>query len=276
MLDFLYHDVRRVGSLLAQLSDAGLLTALRETEGKERGVSIAAEAKAEGKIPMLAKGGAGGSIEGRYSRTGQLERTFDPLWQNARKFVDFAREAARNLNEAQIGQIVSITGAVTIVDFDFLKNFIANKAIMESLLADNGEQDGNRQQRRANKQLQKKPAEPPIADLFGLFPYKIQMTLEGAETVWSTLAEEFLVTEASDLVLKYGRALDGEWTVVGVMDAAPHDFSGDILGDVDFDDGMEAFGMKITNAMAPMARVLLGRPSHAFGLTPLVIYRDIS
>jgi hypothetical protein len=157
-----------------------------------------------------------------------------------------------------------------------LKKFVANKAIMESMLSGNDE-NANRHHRRAGRHNPKpsKSAEPPFAELFGLFPYKVQMTMEGTVDTWSTIVDEFLVSEASDLVLKYGGALDGTWTLIGVLDAMPSYFDGNLMGNVDFSDGVEAFGMKVAKAMAPMARVMLGRPSDAYRVTPLVVYRQI-
>jgi hypothetical protein len=270
IFDFLYHDARRVGSLLAQLDDVGLLTAVRRNEGNSIANKGTLEGKAEGGVPFIGKAGGGTSLTRESSKTGQLERTFDPLWQNARNFVHYASENSVSISNARIGQIVTITGKITIVDFDLLKQIMAS-------LMDQSSNDGNRQERRAAQKNQNAGSskEPPIADIFGLFPYKIQMTVEGAYQAWATVNEEFLVTEASDLVLKYGGTLDGEWTVVGIADALPSYFDGQLVGNLNFENGVEAFGMKLTKAMAPMARVLLGRPSEAYGLTPLVVYRDI-
>lgn len=277
IFDFLYHDTRRVGSILAQLDEAGLLTSITANEASETTTAVSLEGKAGGKLPFVASAEGGGKVSREASKAGQMEKTFDPLWQNARKFVDFAVGAACPVQNANMGQIVTITGKITVVDFEFLKNFMANKSIMENLLnRDDGDADGNRQQRRTNKKVrQDKKKDPPIAEIFGLFPYKIQLTIDGEVEGWATVAPEFLVTEASDLVLKYGGSLDGEWTVIGILDATPSAFSGDLIGDVSFDEGIEAFGMKLTKAMAPMARVLLGRPFDAYGLTPLVAYREI-
>jgi hypothetical protein len=275
VLDFLYHDARRVGSLLAQLNEAGLLTSVRKNEGKSATNKAAIDGQIEGSIPLISRAKGGTSLSRDSSRTGQLERTFDPLWQNARRFVEYAETASVEITDSNIGQIVAVTGQITIVDFDFLKNFVANKAIMESLLSGD-DQSANRQERRASRNNPKSKAnDPPIAELFGLFPYKVQMTVEGTVQTWSTIVEEFLVTEASDLVLKYGGALGGTWTVIGILDAMPSYFDGSLVGDVDFSDGVEAFGMKLTKAMAPMARVLLGRPFDAYGVTPLVVFREI-
>jgi hypothetical protein len=276
IFDFLYHDVRRVGSILAQLDDIGFLTGVRSNEGKSTTTKGSLEGKAEGSIPFLAKASGGTSVGRESSKTGQLERTFDPLWQNARNFVDYASQKSVPISSARIGQIVAITGKITIVDFDFLKKFLGNKQIMASLM-DQHSNDGNRQERRTAQKNQKSGSskEPPIPDILGLFPYKIQMTVEGEYQAWATVKEEYLVTEASDLVLKYGGTLDGVWKVVGIADALPSTFDGQLVGNLDFENNIEAFGMKLTKAMAPMARVFLGRPSDAYGLTPLVVYREI-
>jgi hypothetical protein len=276
VLDFLYHDARRVGSVLAQLDEAGLLTSVKRSESKSATNKVSGQTALEGKIPLVGSASGNASLGREASKTGQLERTFDPLWQNARSFVEYAQGITKDLSEASIGQIVSISGSITIIDFNFLKDFMANKSIMDSLLEDKTSPEGNRQERRSHQKYPKnRSSDPPISELFGLFPYKIQMTIEADVEAWCTISEEFLVTQASDIVLKYGGALDGNWSVIGILDAVPSVFSGELIGNLDFDDGVEAFGMKLTKAMAPMARVLLGRPFSAYGITPLVVYREI-
>jgi hypothetical protein len=79
VLDFLYHDVRRVGSFLAQFDVAGHLRQVTQTEGVVRSQSRGFRFAAGGEVPLV------GSANLDVSRTPQSggseasERIYDPL-----------------------------------------------------------------------------------------------------------------------------------------------------------------------------------------------------
>jgi hypothetical protein len=105
---------------MAQLDEAGLLTSVTKNEGKSTTNKAELEGQVEGSV-LVAKAKGSTSLSRDSSRTGHLERTFDPLWQNARKFIEYAEPASVAIADANSGQIVTVTGQITIVDFDFLK-----------------------------------------------------------------------------------------------------------------------------------------------------------
>lgn len=287
IFDFLYHDVRRVGSYLSQLDDTGYLTQVTENQGSKSDNSASGQVSGQGKIPLVAS--AEGKLElGRViSKNDSLERVYDPLWANARKFIDTITtddSLLKNVADARVGEFVLLQGKVSIIDFNFLEKFFSNKGIMDSLMSSSSSNEevknSNRKQRRSNGKNSgsSKTGEPPILDLFSIMPFKVQLTVAGNVDAWATLDEEYLISNASDLLLKYGRSLEGEWKVLGIVDAVPDQVS--LTGDHDnidlnFGNEIDGLGIKMTQMLAPFARNMLGRPSSFYGITPLVIYRDV-
>ena len=91
------------------------------------------------------------------------------------------------------------------------------------------------------------------------------------EYLWSSLQPENLIISTTDLTLKYGGTVSGEWQLLYVLDAwsdagqAP-DFAGWSAGQV-ID--------SILTAMHGL-RTMMGRPAGWMGITPLLIFRSIS
>jgi hypothetical protein len=82
VLDFLYHDVRRVASFLAQFDPSGHLTGLKQSE------NVSEQQSEEGTVSATANAvgarAVGTHVNKRLSAGGEAtERTYDPLWVNA-------------------------------------------------------------------------------------------------------------------------------------------------------------------------------------------------
>lgn len=117
-----------------------------------------------------------------------------------------------------------------------------------------------------------------------MLPHTIQARLivNRDESVWCSLREEGLVISASDLTLKHGVTVSGQWTMVGVLDALPEAGASGAPSEA----ALAEFGSSAAAGTAPFSelmfhltpaiRGLLGRPFLAYGLTPLVIFRQIT
>jgi hypothetical protein len=82
-----------------------------------------------------------------------------------------------------------------------------------------------------------------------------------------------MTNEPTDIVLKHGNRIPGEWAILGVLDALP-DHQGSEPEDPDFG-VVEEMAAKMVGVVAPVTRTVLGRPSSHFGVTPLLIFREI-
>ena len=122
-----------------------------------------------------------------------------------------------------------------------------------------------------------------LVELLTVLPHLIQVQLFGANfSAWCTLAEASLVGPSSDVVLKHGAYVQGEWSLLGILDAdpdvtpeqaeggTPNQSIDDLVAD------MIPSGIgKMTAQLAPITRNLLGRPRTSFGVTPLLIFREV-
>jgi hypothetical protein len=118
-------------------------------------------------------------------------------------------------------------------------------------------------------------------EFLSILPHTIQTAISGTEgNVWGILRDDNLVGPSSDLMLKHGATIQGEWNVVGVIDALPEsmnlgEFGTDVPVDEDFNFEESGLG-GFVDVILPIAKLLLGRPDTAFGITPMLIFREVT
>jgi hypothetical protein len=303
--DFLYCDERRIGSFLSQFDELGIPTRVSVTESVQKARGRAFKFGASGGLAGL--GNASINLErGPVTQGGQKgeQRDYDPFWANALALLDYLASndlIYRELTAARIGQFVLATGALAIIDLTLFKGMYSLPAIRNAILASTGigspsvpEHSGNRQHRRATRDRtpalrSHEAAQETALDgglaLIGMLPHTIQarlMTAGTNMTLWASLRDDGMMVSASDLTLKHGVSVAGQWNMLGVLDAFPDmDAEGNITPS-----GVEGiasasslsdspFGQML-DAMMPHIRPMLGRPYHAHGMTPLLVFREIS
>jgi hypothetical protein len=153
VFDFLYHDVRRVGSFLAQFDDAGHLQGLTQSETVSKRLKRGWRFALGGGIPDAGATGEA-SIERGPAEGGSetSERVYDPLWTNARTFLDYLAERdmiQRDIHKGRIGQFVLAKGNLLVVDVTMLKNAWEKPTMKKKMLAGANLEEGNRHARRA-------------------------------------------------------------------------------------------------------------------------------
>jgi hypothetical protein len=301
--DFLYNDSRRVGSYLAQLDENGMLTEIRQGEqvskGSKRGFNLTGSVL-----------GTGGGLEVTPKEGGaeSSERVYDPFWANALYLMDTLDERGmihRDLGTAPIGGIVLISGEMSVIDLGLLKEMWALPGIRKLMLKGVGLQDlstkqgapkstqggPNRHDRRAaDKQTgQRMPASDDtdnavlMLELMPVLPHSMNvLVFDGQRDTWANLKEEHLIGNGSDLVLKHGVLVPGRWQILGVLDAQPDEGGqGDVAANsrVDFTDpGRQKFSSlagQMAVIMSPIVRIMLGRAGSHYGVTPLLIFREV-
>ena len=297
--DFIYHDVRRVGSFLSQFDDAGILQQVTQSEGATRGSKRGWKATAGGNVSLVGSANIGlerSPEKGGYEAS---DRVYDPLWANALTLLDFLTERdllVHGVGSARIGQFVLATGSLTILDLKILKEFLESPAIRDAIFRDSQITDlpPNREFRSGRKAANASRPIPEKSDglkqmegglsLIGRLPHVVQarITSIAGEIAWASLSEDGLVISAADILLKHGTVVAGEWNVLGVLDALPDiDHEGNETGaardsakaSLATDDN--PFGSML-RAIVPIIRPILGRPFGAHGITPLLIFRKIS
>lgn len=237
---------------------------------------------------VVARGAASFEDQRTAGEKETLERAYDPLWTNARTLLDFLDERnmiRRGLADASIGQFVLVKGRLMVLDLAMLKNAWASPAIQKKMLegASLGQQQAaNRHQRRSPGHSQNQSSAKSEMDLLvallSLLPHTLQCRLIGDDTdIWCSIDEDFVVGKSSDLGLKHGALLQGEWSMLGVLDAQPDVFQveSEEIQQVLSELAGTPIGQLSVN-LAPAARKLLGRPPQAFGMTPLLIFRAVT
>ncbi len=282
VLDFLYHDARRVASFLAQFDTSGHLIGLKqsetvsESEGEEGTIQATANA--------LVARAAGTFIQRRNSSGGEAsERTYDPFWVNALTFLDFLTERNlinRDITKARIGQFVLGTGPLLVADLSLLKIIWNNPTLkaqnLETELKAIVFPENCTEEMQKTMQREVELGHELIPGL----PHNLQARLiDKFANIWCGLSEDSLVGSAADIALKHGAVVGGAWNILGILDAVPYnpnattedgrpfmEFVSDLAG--------PGGGRQALN-LAQIARNSMGRPERYYGVTPLLIYRQI-
>ncbi|KIQ02250.1 hypothetical protein RU07_12470 [Agrobacterium tumefaciens] len=296
VFDFLYYDVSRIASFLSQFDSSGHLTELRQSQSAYQRTHRSGTVEVKGSILAAS---ALGKDELRTENNSEKsnQKSYDPRWVNALSFLDYLEDAHllnRDLTHASIGQLVLFTGDLSLFDLSILKSLWSLPAAKNLLITgatQSAQQDAvpqNRRERRLTgpETKQKKNEAEAAVEMLTILPHSVQAAVSKADqSVWCTLREENLTVAPSDLFMKHGLSIDGEWAIVGILDAYPDD------GEQEADeDGISISLVKQMMAgvrlggfatifgpqFAPAIRQMLGRPSAAHGFTPLLIFREIA
>lgn len=266
-VEFLYVDKQRISSLTGQLSDRGVLTGYRSTVAKttlregQTGLGLPAIAKADVKASQTASESA--------------EEIYDPFWTHAYSFLqDLEANYAVPLDHARLGSLVKFEAAIQFVDLGLVKNLWgpALKAHQWQNQQASTPASGNRKQRREQSKAQLSPDMSLSVEILKEVPHLFHMTFlsltpEAAFYFWASVRQEFLTIPSADLTMKYGSALDGIWSVVGIIDAKP---------------GLPPEPFRTNELMDGVVSTLdqirrfVGRPLDYFGITPIAIYTPLA
>ncbi len=301
--DFLYYDRQRVGSFLAQFNDAGHLQRITESRSASKGTRRGFKVGATGSVM-----GTGGGLNferspGEHASEG-IERVYDPLWTNALEFLDCLEEGdlvQRNVPSARIGQFVIASGALSVTDLPLLRKIWEAPAMKTALVTQfqavvaaqlaAAQQAAAAAQSQPPASAQAPPVAPPppqvplqiqaalaplMMEVLSLMPSFLLATIDGTGySIWCGLVDEWLVGTSADIALKHGYEIAGQWAILGIVDALPGSLPTLIsIPPVPF--GAEQNQGPHARNFAVAARRTFGRPADAFGVTPLLIFREVS
>ncbi len=278
VFDFLYYDARRIASFLSQFDSSGQLKEIVQNESAQGSKRTTGTIKAVGGVPLIA------TAEGeKTSETGagfqhESQRVYDPIWANARTFLDYLSEREmihRNVAEANMGQFVLCSGSLSITDLQLMERTWKLRSVQTLIKAGQQPAARNRRERRAQN-VSNSPTTDNldlVIDLLSIMPHTIQAKISGAANVWCSLSQDGMSTLASDITLKHGTQIPGEWYALGILDAKP-ERSAYTEEEPDFSDGQE-IAAKMMTLLGPTTKNLLGRPEGYFGITPLLIFREV-
>ncbi|MFN3818538.1 hypothetical protein [Blastomonas sp.] len=272
---------------MAQFEGDGHLQEFTRTKDGTKGKRDSSSHEAQGTVGI-----AGGKVQGGTETAVEMQegyaRVFDPLWSNARAFLDYLSEnqlMQQDLSQASIGQFVIASGFLSIQDLAMFKEAWKAPSIQRQVKAGAGLGQKRANMTAAQKAMaqQQQNNTDMFLDMIQIMPHSVHARLltqsnDSTKLVWSTLNPESLVAPASDLTLTYGDTMAGEWSLVGILSAYPEYMTPDFDQQFNADDfGMtESIIGQISKILAPIVRVTLGRPAAAYAITPLLIFREVS
>lgn len=274
VFDFLYHDPRRIASFLGQFDPNGVVQSLkRADQSSDTSVDTSTDGM---KLNVgVVAGQLGQSNTATIGSSKSSERTYDPLWSHARAFLDYLHQSDMiedDVYRANIGQFVLFSGSLVIADIAALKEAWKLPTIRKLLGAS---EPAPSKYKNSSSSANKQPTEAEFAfEMLGILPHSVQAIIhEGATKIWSTLNSDCLVTNSSEITLKHGMSVPGQWNILGILDAQPDD--GADLVEVQSGPNGEQAAWAFVSALAPLTRMFMGRPTDAFGVTPLLIFREV-
>jgi hypothetical protein len=201
------------------------------------------------------------------------KETYDPFWPHAYTFLeDLEANFAVPLDKARIGSLVKFEALIQFVDLKLLRNFWepSVRAFLSSSPKPPTRQQKRHQERRGQGASQSlSPEMENVIQVLQSMPHLFHMTFvtESGIALWAAVQPSNLTINSEDLAMKFGAAMDGIWTVVGILDGQPGEPAKPIpLGSAMLDLAVEA--------MANL-RTVVGRPKTHLGLTPIAIYAPL-
>jgi hypothetical protein len=262
VFDFLYADRQRIGLYLSQFSDFGNLTNLVHSSRTGDETTLSAG------VPSLAKG------ESKQNQQTGVERHFDTQWSQVLNFLDEvqARQMLRrDIETTPIGSLFLVSGNLYLAN---MRSFEKTWGAISSEPATTPQ--GNRHARRG-KPGQRQQDAPPRLDglkILGSLEQPVFTVFQsGKNRLWSTLDPNYLSGGSADLNLKHGLRVAGVWHMLGTLDCQPG--SGDDVPDGRLCGGGDNIFSDSIVSMWREFRLVFGRPADCFGITPIVIMREI-
>ena len=269
MLDFLYADHERVASFLAQTSGIGALVGNEQQSSK---------VKSSEKSGGLAFGLASGSAKGASDWRKEIRLAYDPLWMNSTKLVDLVQDTNKDSisGDFSYGELVTLSGQLLCMDQALFSNLLRSPSIVNQIAGGLKGEDSQRSSKVQAKE--RKDIAEIIREFINSLPLGVVFTLfDGKNAFWFNVKREYLQLQALDIPMKFPIQIGGTWHVTGIIDALPQDHA-------KFAQEMEQYGDKlvfsqafsiITQMVVPVVG-LFGRPADAYGLSPVIIHREVS
>lgn len=298
--DFIYLDVERLKSLLAQL-DRGLLTELADTSGASQTV----EGRAGVSIPALLDVGGGGqsvttdqSTETRTLHDFVFTQTEELLLERHRlKRLPQDFSSARLLNQevrANLSPVeyVLVQGQLSFSDYKYMSKLLANMndilrittrfSYMERLSNAVG-RDRTAIEQQMNQEINTaKLDDKYVKDLQKLFSIFLNDRLvikvipfpeDPNVRIVGPLREEFLRESMEDIRVKFGSSPATEWTVFGQIAAVPQQRETRAELDLAFTNDLDRALQSVFDSLRGIEdQFRITYPEIA--ITPIAIYRD--
>lgn len=261
LYDFAYLDRGRVDFYFAQLFEDGVLTQTKRTARD----SSTETTRMGASVKIVSGDHTGADLVERG-----LERLFDPSWLapvEVLNRLDELQFVHRELNATPIGGLFMIRCEMSVIDIRMLKELwsdIGEMVLHQEVASQNLAPKPKQQAIAAGKR-----SSETVAKVLKNMPHSVQATFtSNGSMLWSTLRPESMLINPDDLALKHGATIPGSWYLLGVLDAQPGEGRAPIYAR---EGGLDTAMVQMLSAM----RELMGRPSSAYGVTPIGIFRAV-
>lgn len=279
LYDFLYLDKKRIYTLLAQLSANGVQQSLKLSNSDKNGSSFETNVEGKGNVGIASFSSKG------VSKTSDeaseiIESMHDVSWSSPLQLLDLLSEANlihRGTEGAGIGSIVVVNGAARVFDVTSVKKAIpifgpifgAQMAELNPLLPPKAKHS-KKNTSFENIDIGDGITIGMVMSMLDFVGDSLQVDFyeENGNATWMTLDNDGLTINSSDLALKYGMNIPGNWIVLGIVDALPDHYITDdtIIPDENpVKDGLYGLLEGI--------KTFIGRKPGSFGVTPLMVFR---
>ncbi len=290
VFDFLYQDVKRVGSFLAQMP-GGHASSTKQ---------IVASETAGGQSTKLSAGGAAAFVKANAEESDHntttnrdsLERSVDPFWSNAVDLLNLLTQnniINYNIETAGLGSFVLITGELLIIDTansrppltipevksHLQRNQVALALKINKFITLVGDSDPDKLNLKDKEKRAQRDARLSAA-IIATLPDTIQIRVrtDAGHVVFCPVVSDGLIASASSLTMTHGAQMQGIWHVLGIYDAKPDDSTIDIQSVADRFNLKDSQSLRSAVGYSTLIRSV-GRTNGLYGVTPLLIFRHI-
>ncbi|MEB5475989.1 DUF6414 family protein [Acinetobacter pollinis] len=259
IFDFFYLDTRKINSFYAQLTGSGAIST-------RKNISMTLDEKTSeytGNIKV-----ASGKWGAKNNSGLNSEDLFDASVTMPREMIDRLDELGfinYDLNENQLGNLVLLKGSLGVCDVASMKEVI-DPAVQFTM----DQMPSLKPSEKTAKNQLKKMMDPLISFMKAI-PFALQARFfdkgDFDKEVWMTLNRTEMFNDINDINFKYGDIMAGDWHVLGVLDAIPNDQSIKVTESNEINEVVENF--------TKMMKEQFGRPTTAYGMTPIAIFRVI-
>lgn len=150
------------------------------------------------------------------------------------------------------------------------------------------EQDISRKKNYKNRPTDNNKIEEEIINAFSdavsFLPYSLQAHLfdDKDRAIWCTLNKDYLVCQTSDIIIKYGVSLGNNWYILGMLDVLPKNEAETSETGVSFESCVKKINQgknvlwSALETFIPECQKVVGKSDSAYGITPLLIFREIN
>lgn len=288
--DFIYLDIDRVQSILAQL-ERGLLSELMEQKTDESKESATARVNL---LAMLLPASVSGTLErGRGKSVGESRVLHDYAFEQARLVLEregLLSEDDLDRDDVPEACFVLVRGSARISDYRTLEKISANfDKVNKVFSAKSGEypQTGNRKKarRRPNTGQDNKEIKEMATIIDAFFKDTISVAITNARDCEfvGPLDRAHLREDIRDLIYKYSSAPPGEWVMLANIARLPEYEEAEEqaiverLGDVNTEDGFTSRQIRQSLGLLNGFQELMGSVSYPeVAVSPIAVYREIS